>query len=78
MILALSKLVLVLTMFYYVLGNFSNQEKFKRRSLAKVSQTCTSLGATDCSVYTGLPGVHRTVSSAQAGIPGEQTALGKS
>jgi hypothetical protein len=47
-----------------VLGNFSNREKFKWRSLAKASQTCTSLRCT------GLSGE-------QAGTPGEHASLGK-
>jgi hypothetical protein len=41
------------------------------RSLAKSSQTCTSLRCTR------LSGVHRTVSGAQAGVLDEQVALGK-
>jgi hypothetical protein len=42
------------------------------RSLAQGSQTCTSLRCT------GLSGVHRTVSGAQAGARDELAALGKS
>jgi hypothetical protein len=42
-----------------VLGIFSTREKLDWRSLAKSSQTCTSLWCT------GLSGVHRTVSSAR-------------
>jgi hypothetical protein len=48
-----------------VLGNFSNQERFKARSLAKFSQTSTSLR---CTRRFG----------AQAGAPSELAALGKS
>jgi hypothetical protein len=44
---------------YYVLGIFSNREKINWRSLAKSSQTCTSLWCT------GLSDVHRIVSSAR-------------
>jgi hypothetical protein len=44
-----------------VLGNFSKWEKSNWRSLAKASQTCTSLRCTE------LSSVHRTVSSALAG-----------
>jgi hypothetical protein len=54
-----------------VLWIFSKWEKLNWRSLAKASQTCISLRRT------GLSGVHRTVSGAQAGTLGEKAALGK-
>jgi hypothetical protein len=43
-----------------VLGNFSSQTILEKWCLAKISQTCDSLGST------GLSGVHRTVPGAQA------------
>jgi hypothetical protein len=46
-----------------VLGILSNREKSDWRSLAKSSQTCTSLRCTR------LSGVHRTVSGAQTNMP---------
>jgi hypothetical protein len=55
-----------------VLRTLSNREKSDWRSLAKFSQTCSSLWRTR------LSGVHRTVSSAQAGALGELVALEKS
>jgi hypothetical protein len=45
-----------------MLGTLSNRMRLDWRSLAKSSQTCTSLRCT------GLSGVHRTVSGAQAGL----------
>jgi hypothetical protein len=54
-----------------VLGTLSNREKLDWRSLAESSQTCARLRCT------GLSGVHRTVSGAQAGSPSEQAAFGK-
>jgi hypothetical protein len=54
-----------------VLGTLLKRDKSDWRSLAKSSQTCTSLRCT------GLSGVHRAVSGAQAGSPVEQAALGK-
>lgn len=50
-----------------MLGIFSNREKFKWRSLAKSSQTCTSLRCT------GQSSVHHTVSSARLGHPVNKT-----
>jgi hypothetical protein len=49
----------------------SNREKSDWRSLVESSWTCARLRCT------GLSGVHRTVSGAQAGSLGEQVALGK-
>jgi hypothetical protein len=54
-----------------VLGTLSNREKSDWRSLAESSQTCARLRCT------GLSGVHRIVSGAQAGSPSEQAAFGK-
>jgi hypothetical protein len=54
-----------------VLETLSNRDKSDWRSLAKSSQTCTSLRCT------GLSGVHRTVSGAQANAPDEHAALWK-
>jgi hypothetical protein len=49
-----------------VQGTLSKRDKLDWKSLAEFSQTCT-----------GLFDVHWIVSGAQAGSPGEQTALGK-
>jgi hypothetical protein len=54
-----------------VLGTLSKREKSNWRSLAKSSQTCTSLRCT------GLSDVHWTVSGAQVGSPSEHASLGK-
>jgi hypothetical protein len=54
-----------------VLGTLSNRDKSDWRSLAQASQTCTSLRCT------GLSGVHRIVSSVQAGALDEQAAFRK-
>jgi hypothetical protein len=54
-----------------VLGTLSNQKRLDWRSLATPNQTCTSLRCT------GLSGVHRTMSGAQAGAPGELVSLEK-
>jgi hypothetical protein len=54
-----------------VLETLSKRDKSYWRSLAESSQTSTSLRCI------GLSDVHRTVSGAQAGSPGEQVALGK-
>jgi hypothetical protein len=58
-------------MLYKVLGNFSNQKKFKWRSSAKSSQTCTSLRCTEQS------GVHQTVSGARLAHPVNMPLSGK-
>jgi hypothetical protein len=55
-----------------VLGTLPNQMRLDWRSLAKSSQTCTSLWCT------GLSGVHRTVSGAHSGARDELAALEKS
>ena len=55
-----------------MLGTLSNRMRLDWRSLAKSSQTCTSLRCT------GLSSVHRTVSGAQAGVLDELVALRKS
>ena len=54
-----------------MLGIFSNREKSNWRSLAKSSQTCTSLWCT------GLSGVHRIVSGARMACPVNMPLLGK-
>jgi hypothetical protein len=55
-----------------VLETLSNQKKSDWKSLATSSQTCSILWCTE------LSGVHRSVSGAQVGAPGELAALGKS
>jgi hypothetical protein len=54
-----------------VLGTLSKREKSDWRSLAKSSQSCTSVRCT------GLSGVHRTVSDVQAGASANRSLLRK-